>query len=69
MALAGPSGIRAGQVSNINGRLKAERPPASAGPTSAGRAATLTPFTPLYSTGPCYNHAYVPGPRFGSKSS
>ena len=50
--LAGPSGIRAGQASNINGRLEVERPQALAGPPSGERAASLTPLSLLYSTGP-----------------
>ena len=48
-ALAGPSGIRAGWGIEINGRFEAERPLTSAGPLSGGRAATLTPFSPVYS--------------------
>ena len=35
------------------GRLEAERLPASAGPPSVGRAASLTPSSPLYGTGTC----------------
>ena len=50
--LVGPSGIRAGRVSNINGRLEVERSSASAGQPLSGRTASLTPLTPLYSTGP-----------------
>ena len=46
LALAGPSGIRAGWGIKISGRLEAESPPVTAGPLSAGRAT-------LYSTGPC----------------
>ena len=53
LALAGPSGIRAGWGIEINGRFEAERPPPSAGPPSGGRAATLTPLSPMYSTRPC----------------
>ena len=52
LAFAGPSGIAAGRVSTINGRLEAERSSASAGPPSGGRAASLTPLSSSYSTGP-----------------
>ena len=45
--LAGPFGIRARRVLNINGRLTVERPPTSAVPSSGGRAASLTPLSPL----------------------
>ncbi len=51
--IAGLSGIRAGWGIEINGRFEAERPPASAGPPSGGRAATMTPLSPMYSTRPC----------------
>ena len=46
LALAGPSGIRAGWGIEINGRFEAERSPASAGPPSGWRAATLIFFPP-----------------------
>ena len=36
----------------LNGILEAERPPTSVGPPSGGWAASLTPLTPLYGTGP-----------------
>ena len=36
LALAGPSGICAGLGIEINGKFKAERPPASAGPPLGG---------------------------------
>ena len=52
-AFAGLSGIRAGWGIEINGRFEAERLPVSAGPPSAGRAATVTPLSPMYSTRPC----------------
>ena len=42
--LAGSSGIRDGWVIEINGRFEAERPPASAGPPSHGRAASSVPY-------------------------
>ena len=44
LALAGPSGIRAGWGIEINGKFEVESPPASAGP----------PLSPLYSTGHCF---------------
>ena len=53
LALAGLSGIRAEWSIEINGRFEAERLSASTGPPSGGRAATLTPLSPLLSTGPC----------------
>ena len=53
LAFAGSSDIRVGWGIEVNGRFEAERPPASAGPPSDGRAATLTPLSPLYSTRPC----------------
>ena len=46
-------GIRARWGIEINGRFEAERPPVSAGPSSGGRAATLIPLSPMYSTRPC----------------
>ena len=42
--MAGPSGIRAGWAIEFNGRFEAERPPSSAGPPSAGRAASSIPY-------------------------
>ena len=53
LTLAGLSGIHAGWGTEINGRFEAKRSPALAGLPSAGWAATLTPLSPLYSTGPC----------------
>ena len=41
------------QALSSKGRLESERLPASAKPPSGGRAATLTPLSPKYSTGPC----------------
>ena len=41
--LAGPSSVRAGRASNINGRLKAKGAPTSAAPPSGGWAAQMTP--------------------------
>ena len=74
LALAGPSGIRAGWGIETNGRFEAERPPTLAGPPSGGRAATLTPFSPMYSTrillsSLSYNPACVPGPSFFPRNS
>ena len=54
LALARPSGIRARRGIETNGRFESKRPLASAGPPWGGRAASWTPFSPLYSTGPCY---------------
>ena len=53
LTLSAPSVIRARWGIEINGRFEAERPSASAQPPSGGRAATLTPLSLLYSTGPC----------------
>ena len=52
LALAGPSGIRAGWGIEINGIFEAKRPPISAGPPSGGRTATMTLLIPMYSTRP-----------------
>ena len=48
LALAGPSGIRAGWGIEINGRFDAKRPP-----PLGGRAAKLTPLSPMYGSRPC----------------
>ena len=74
LALAGPSGIRAGWGIETNGRLVAERPPASAWAPLGVRAATLTPFVPFVQhwtllSSLSYNQAYMPGRTFGSKTS
>ena len=37
---------------SMSGRLEAKRPPASIGPSSGGRVASLIPLSPLFSTGP-----------------
>ena len=66
---AGASLVRQWALSN-KGRLDAVRPLASAGPPSGGQAASLTlvlHWTSLSSLN--YNQAYMPGHRFGSKSS
>ena len=47
---SGLSGIRVGW-SMFSNRLEDEMSPASAGPPSGGRAASLTPLSPWYSTG------------------
>ena len=44
--------IHAGR-SMLHGIFEAERLPGSAWPPSGGRAASLTPLSPLYSTVPC----------------
>ena len=44
LAFAGPSGIRAGWGIETNGKFEAERPPASIGPPSGGRAVTFVPY-------------------------
>ena len=44
LAFAGSSGILAGWGIEISGRFEAERPPASAGPPSGGRAANNVPY-------------------------
>ena len=53
LALAGQFGIRAGWGIEINGRFEAEKPSASVGPPSGGRAATLIPLFHLCSARPC----------------
>ena len=47
--LVGPSGICTRWGIEVNGRFEVERPSASVGPPSGGRAAT---FIPMYSTIP-----------------
>ena len=44
--------LTAWQRSMLHGRLEAERTPASAGLLLGRLAASLTPLSPLYSTGP-----------------
>ena len=68
LALAGPSGIRAGWGIEINGRYEAKRLPVSAGLPSGGQAAFMIPMHPLYSTKPhgLVQAIYVPGSRFWS---
>ena len=48
----GLSGVRA-ERSMLHGRPEAERPPGSVGQPAGEWAASLTPLSPLYSTGPC----------------
>ena len=66
LALAGLYGIHAGWGIEINGRFEAERPPALAGSASDGRAAILTPLSPMtFLSSSSYNLASVPGSKFG----
>ena len=51
-AFAGLSGIHVGWGIEINGKFEAERPPATTGLPSGGRAAFMTHMHPLYSTRP-----------------
>ena len=53
LALTGLSGIRVRWGIKVNGRFEADRPPALVGPLSGGRAATLTPLSPMYIPRPC----------------
>ena len=64
--LAGPSGIRAGWCSKPRADSGPNRPPASAGQPSGGRAALLSLCTALDQASSLSRKlAYVPGPIFG----